>query len=80
MGCAGVITYSWIPHPGKTTVVGSSEALAVRKLSLSSRSCHSILKVASTIADLAGAEHIGENHLLEAVQHRRYGEQDYFRL
>jgi magnesium chelatase family protein len=51
---------------------------AIRKLSLSSRACHSILKLSRTIADLAASEQIEEDHLLEAIQHRRYGDHDYF--
>jgi magnesium chelatase family protein len=47
---------------------------AVDRLSLSSRACHSILKTARTIADLSGTHSIGENELLEAIQHRRFGE------
>jgi magnesium chelatase family protein len=49
---------------------------AVQRLSLSSRACHSILKVARTIADLAECETIGEEQVLEAVQHRRFGDGD----
>jgi magnesium chelatase family protein len=45
---------------------------------LSSRACHSVLKVARTIADLAGAQSVHEDHLAEAVSLRRYGEQDMF--
>ena len=51
---------------------------AVKKLTLSSRACHSILKVARTVADLAGSEEICREHVLEAVQHRRFGEEDPF--
>lgn len=51
---------------------------AIRKLALSSRACHSVLKLARTIADLSDSDAIGEDHLLEAIQHRRYGDQDYF--
>jgi magnesium chelatase family protein len=51
---------------------------AVQKLSLSSRACHSILKVARTIADLDDKHQVQEVHVLEAVQHRRYGEEDQF--
>ncbi len=51
---------------------------AVKKLALSSRACHSILKVARTIADLAGSTAILQEHVDEAVQHRRYGEEDPF--
>lgn len=53
-------------------------AAAIREIGLSSRACHSILKVARTIADLAGAVSIDSDHLLEAMQHRRYGDADYF--
>jgi len=52
---------------------------AVRKMKISSRACVSIMKTARTIADLRleqGA--IKQNDILEAVQHRRYGEQDFF--
>jgi Mg chelatase-related protein len=49
---------------------------AVERLSLSSRACHSILKIARTIADLASKDTIGEPEILEAVQHRRLGDSD----
>jgi magnesium chelatase family protein len=51
---------------------------AVKKLYLSSRACHSILKIARTIADLSGENAISSTHLFEAIQHRRFGENDYF--
>jgi magnesium chelatase family protein len=51
-------------------------AKAVDRLSLSSRACHSILKVARTIADIEGLEIIKPDHILEAVQHRRFGDTD----
>jgi magnesium chelatase family protein len=60
---------------------GSLQSLlssAVEKLSLSSRAFHSVLKIARTIADIEGADRIGREHLLEAVQHRRYGEENAF--
>jgi magnesium chelatase family protein len=53
-------------------------AQAMSQLDLSSRAYHSILKVARTIADLAGSENIAREHLLEAIQHRRYGDTDIF--
>jgi magnesium chelatase family protein len=51
--------------------------LAAAKLSLSGRACHSILKVARSIADLEGKELIDTVHVLEAIQHRRFGDDPY---
>ena len=43
---------------------------ASRRFRLSARSCHRLMKVARTIADLAGDERIAAEHLAEAVQFR----------
>jgi magnesium chelatase family protein len=50
----------------------------MKKISISSRAVHSILKIARTTADLDGSQKIREEHLLEAIQHRRYGDTDFF--
>jgi magnesium chelatase family protein len=44
---------------------------ALERLALSARSYHRILKVARTIADLAGDDAVGIEHLSEAVGYRR---------
>jgi magnesium chelatase family protein len=47
------------------------------KLGLSGRAFHGILRVARTIADLEGKDCIQTVHLLEAIQHRRLGDDPY---
>jgi magnesium chelatase family protein len=43
---------------------------AMRQLQLSARGYHRVLKLARTIADLAGSAEIGPAHLAEALQYR----------
>ena len=50
---------------------------ALSRFELSGRAYHGVLRVARTIADLEGSETIDAEHILEAVQHRRYGEDPY---
>jgi magnesium chelatase family protein len=50
---------------------------ATEKLGLSGRAYHGIIRVARTIADLEGQGEIKTTHILEAVQHRRQGDDPY---
>lgn len=51
---------------------------AVRKLGLSSRASHGVLRVGRTLADLGDRENMIIDDVLEALQHRRYGDRDLF--
>jgi len=44
---------------------------AIGKLHLSARAYHRVLKLARTIADLAGETTIAVTHVAEAIQYRR---------
>jgi len=48
---------------------------AISRLNLSARAYHRVLKVARTIADLAGSKNILTAHIAEAVQYRRMDKQ-----
>ncbi|GHV73501.1 Mg chelatase [Spirochaetia bacterium] len=50
---------------------------AAEKLGLSGRAYHGVLRVARTIADLEGQGSIKAVHILEAIQHRRQGDDPY---
>jgi predicted ATPase with chaperone activity len=44
---------------------------AMQRLDLSARAYHRVLRVARTLADLAGAARPGAAHVAEAIQYRR---------
>ena len=57
-------------HCALTSALGDLLQQAMEQLALSARAHDRILKVARTVADLAGAERIESLHLLEAIQYR----------
>lgn len=65
MGPAEVQRYCQLKETGKNLMQA-----AVRQLDLSARAYHRILKLARTIADLAGVEEVDTPHLAEALQYR----------
>jgi magnesium chelatase family protein len=65
MGPAEVRRYCGLDGAGQRLMQA-----AMRQLHLSARAYHRVLKLARTIADLAGADEIGPAHLAEAIQYR----------
>jgi magnesium chelatase family protein len=55
-----------LPEPNVANLLRS----AVEQLGLSARAYHRVLRVARTIADLAGAERVGEDEVAEAIRYR----------
>ena len=50
---------------------------AIARLNLSARAYHRVLKVARTIADLAGSERVSSAHVAEAIHYRRIAGTDF---
>jgi magnesium chelatase family protein len=61
-----------IDEDGRRVLLDAAERFAI-----SSRAFHAVLRIARTIADLAGSTDINADHLREATEHRRYGDGDF---
>ncbi len=65
MGPAEVREYCQVDEAGRSLL-----RAAMQQLQMSARAFHRVLKLARTIADLAGAENVETAHLAEAIQYR----------
>jgi magnesium chelatase family protein len=65
MGPAEVREYCKVDEAGRSLLKA-----AMQQLAMSARAFHRVLKLARTIADLAGSERIETSHLAEAIQYR----------
>jgi len=65
MGPAEVQRFCELDETGKNLM-----RAAVQQMNLSARAYHRVLKLARTIADLAGCEGVQQSHLAEALQYR----------
>ena len=50
---------------------------AIARLNLSARAYHRVLKVARTLADLAGSKRVASAHIAEAIHYRRIAGTDF---
>ena len=66
LGSSEIDRFCQLDEAGKSLL-----STAISRLNLSARAYHRILKVARSIADLAGETHIKPAHIAEAVQYRR---------
>ncbi len=65
MGIKEIETYCQLSEPAKEILKN-----AVHQMNLSARSYHRLLKLARTIADLAGSEKVDLPHVAESIQYR----------
>jgi predicted ATPase with chaperone activity len=69
----GYDNFCGLQNKGHALSVSKCQSLmrsAMTQLNLSARAYHCILKLARTIADLAGSEEIQSTHLAESLQYR----------
>jgi magnesium chelatase family protein len=69
MGPAEVRVFCELEEGGRNLI-----RMAMKQMNLSARAYHRVLKLARTIADLAGCERIEVPHLAEAIQYRPRGQ------
>ena len=65
MGPAQIREFCRVDEAGRNLIKA-----AMQQLHLSARAYHRVLKLARTIADLAGSEQIQTAHIAEAIQYR----------
>lgn len=64
----GLEMFATPDEPGRKLLLQAAEAMR-----LSARGYTRMLRVARTVADLAGVEHVGRIHVAEALSYRRMG-------
>jgi magnesium chelatase family protein len=65
MGPAEIRQFCQVDEAGRSLLKA-----AMQQMHLSARAYHRVLKLARTIADLAGSERIQTAHIAEAIQYR----------
>ena len=66
----GALRFKYTLPNGDTTAIRASVAAAMQQMNLTARCYHRILKLARTIAALAGAENIAMSYLAETLWYR----------